>query len=137
MNELIEVGNLVFVYQYSDCRGPCIGLDAVAEIRENKGVTLYRMVREDSAWYEADRLRVAERPPAGIDPKFNIGDRVRCYGTYRIYFMTAVVEHIVWFENKADYYVFPTETPWYGYNENSLSLADDSVNTPEWNNMIF
>lgn len=137
----IELGTLVFVYQHAECRGRCLGLDEVAEIKvSDDGCVLYRMKRENEHWHESSRLMPAQRPPVGTATQFNIGEHVRCYGTYRRYVHTATIEHIVWFEGKPDYYVIPTQTPWYPYNDDSLSLADDSVNLsefPEIENMMF
>ncbi|EOC0011683.1 hypothetical protein ACI0X9_003370 [Cronobacter turicensis] len=127
-----DIGTLVFIYQHEECRGRCLGLDEISEvIHSDNGTTLYRMRRNYDDWHESTRLQAAQRPPAGTQTSFAIGDRVRCYGTYHYYAETATIEHIVWSEGKPFYYVTPSSTPWYPYNDDSLSKADESVNIPE------
>lgn len=144
MNTKIEVGSLVFCYRTEGCRGRCEGLKAVTELEVRDGITYYKVTPSDDPmytgdhWYTAGCLMLAQRPPVGTETKFKIGDRVHCFGSYHIYCATGVIEHIVWFEGKPDYYVTPTTTPWYGYNDKSLQLATDPVcTTPEWENLVF
>ncbi|MBQ0600953.1 hypothetical protein J7S78_14230 [Klebsiella oxytoca] len=144
MNNQIEVGSLVFCYRTEGCRGRCEGLRAVTELEVRDGTIYYKVTSSDDSmyngdyWYTADRLQLAQRPPVGTETKFKIGDRVHCFGTYHIYCSTGIIEHIVWFEGKPDYYVTPTATPWYGYNDNSLQLAIEPVRAvPELESLVF
>ncbi|MEQ0217939.1 hypothetical protein ABLV18_27475 [Klebsiella sp. CN_Kp114] len=144
MNNQIEVGSLVFCYRTEGCRGRCEGLKAVTALEVRDGTIYYIVTSSDDPmyngdyWYTAGRLQLAQRPPVGTETKFKIGDRVHCFGTYHIYCATGIIEHIVWFEGKPDYYVTPTATPWYGYNDNSLQLAIEPVRTvSELESLVF
>lgn len=144
MNNQLEVGSLVFCYRTEGCRGRCEGLKSITEIEVKGGVTYYKVTPSndprynDDYWYTVGQLQQAQRPPVGTETQFKIGDRVHCFGTYHIYCATCVIEHIVWFEEKPEYYVTPTQTPWYCYNDHSLQLATEPVRTiSEWENFVF
>lgn len=130
--EKIIVGTVVFIYQHAGCHGHCYGLDEVTDIRmSEEGEFEYQLKKDSGSWYNPNRLEKAELPPDGINPQFSVGDRVHCFGTYQSYHMTATVEYVTWFEGKPQYYVAPTNTPWYPYEDHSLKLFDDRVIAPE------
>lgn len=119
----IEVGCMAYVYQNPERRGHMLKISEVAEVVHRDGETFCLMTHQDLGWIEISRLAPAERPPEGFVTKFNVGDRVQCYATYQRLIGIFTIEHIVWCDGQADYYVNDLKTPWYCYNDNSLSPA--------------
>lgn len=119
----LNVGDLVYVYQNPERRGHMCSIGEVAEIITRDKLTQCRMTKESLGWVESSHLAPAERPPEGTVTKYQAGDRVECFTTHKNSLGVYTIEYVVWFEGQPDYYVAESETPWYCFNDHSVSPA--------------
>lgn len=128
------LGDIVHCYRSF---GICIGARTVCAMAMRDGVTHYQVEPcEDDAWYTAEQLTMAERPPEGMRTLFRKGQAVHCYSG-DVFIAMRTVACVTVSEGEPLYYVTPTDTPWYAYRESALKPVQDFSPSGDGCNMVF